>query len=169
MVNKLPCKGTNMTWTIQQGARWLPPKNIGGRRWYQDDAGLIPVLRNASDVVMRCRNGQIRGRSTGCVKPCPVQEICEYSAPEDEHADPARNLYNEIMSAPGTVRHANSTILCKSYKYFYHSEKCSALILQHRTGGGTALRTRISNPGQKLLRQDAKLDEPDKCLSTKHT
>ncbi|CAK9095582.1 Uncharacterized protein SCF082_LOCUS44891 [Durusdinium trenchii] len=28
--------------------------------------------------------------------------------------------------------------------------------------GGDALRTRISNPGQMLLRQDAKLDEPDK-------
>eukprot|EP00439_Symbiodinium_sp_Y106_P075894 s301_g15.t1 len=86
-----PPEGTNMTWTIQQGARWLPPKNIGGRRWYQDDAGMAKY--------------------------------------EDEHADPARNLYNEMMSAPG---------------------------------GGTALRTRISNPGQKLLRQDAKLDEPDK-------
>ncbi|CAE7769124.1 unnamed protein product [Symbiodinium sp. CCMP2456] len=86
-----PAEGTNMTWTIQQGARWLPPKNIGGRRWYQDDAGMAKY--------------------------------------EDEHADPARNLYNEMMSAPG---------------------------------GGTALRTRISNPGQKLLRQDAKLDEPDK-------
>ncbi|CAE7219631.1 unnamed protein product, partial [Symbiodinium pilosum] len=86
-----PPEGTNMTWTVQQNARWLPPKNIGGRRWYQDDAGMAKY--------------------------------------EDEHADPARNLYNEIMAAPG---------------------------------GGTALRTRISNPGQKLLRQDARLDEPDK-------
>jgi len=86
-----PLEGTNMTWTIRKGARWLPPKNIGGRRWYQDDAGMAKY--------------------------------------EDEHADPARNLYNEIMAAPG---------------------------------GGNALRTRISNPGQKLLRQDAKLDEPDK-------
>lgn len=86
-----PLEGTNMTWTIRKDARWLPPKNVGGRRWYQDDAGMAKY--------------------------------------EDEHADPARNLYNEIMSAPG---------------------------------GGSALRTRISNPGQKLLRQDAKLDEPDK-------
>ena len=45
---------------------------------------------------------------------------------------------------------------------------CTDTSLQHTKGGGTALRTRISNPGQKLLRQDAKLDEPDKCLSTKH-
>lgn len=86
-----PVEGTNMTWTVQKGARWLPPKNIGGRRWYQDDAGMAKY--------------------------------------EDEHADPARNLYNELMSSPG---------------------------------GGDALRTRISNPGQMLLRQDAKLDEPDK-------
>ena len=33
--------GTNMTWTVQKG-RWLPPKNIAGRRWYQDEAGQAP-------------------------------------------------------------------------------------------------------------------------------
>ena len=35
--------GTNMTWTIRKDARWLPPKNVGGRRWYQDDAGLASL------------------------------------------------------------------------------------------------------------------------------
>lgn len=33
---------TNMTWTtrpVSEG-RWLPPKNIGGRRWYQDDPNM---------------------------------------------------------------------------------------------------------------------------------
>eukprot|EP00435_Cladocopium_sp_Y103_P030999 s422_g7.t2 len=95
-----PLEGTNMTWTIRKGARWLPPKNIGGRRWCGGSASTLSNL-------------------------CFV----EVGMVQDEHADPARNLYNEIMAAPG---------------------------------GGSALRTRISNPGQKLLRQDAKLDEPDK-------
>ena len=34
---------------------------------------------------------------------CP--DSASLLAPEDEHADPARNLYNEMMSAPGTERH----------------------------------------------------------------
>lgn len=72
---------------------------------------------------------------------------------QDEHADPARNLYNEIMVAPGAelsqIRHEELV--------FRSTHTVS--------GGGSALRTRISNPGQKLLRQDAKLDEPDKCLA----
>ncbi|CAJ1356159.1 unnamed protein product, partial [Effrenium voratum] len=86
-----PDESTNLTWTVRSGARWLPPKNVGGRRWYQDEAGMAKY--------------------------------------EEEHADPARNLYNELMSGPG---------------------------------GGTALRSRISNAGQQLLRVEAKLDEPDK-------
>lgn len=72
---------------------------------------------------------------------------------EDEHADPARNLYNEIMSAPGR-EHRSTTIRFDG--------KGDSDRYRQMTGGGNALRTRISNPGQKLLRQDAKLDEPDK-------
>lgn len=67
---------------------------------------------------------------------------------EDEHADPARNLYNEIMAAPGREHRSTTGVTWVTWVTV--------------TGGGNALRTRISNPGQKLLRQDAKLDEPDK-------
>jgi len=31
-------EGTNMTWTVRDDGRWLPPKTINGRRWYQDEA-----------------------------------------------------------------------------------------------------------------------------------
>lgn len=30
----------NLTWTPRRGLRWLPPKNLNGRRWYQDEAGM---------------------------------------------------------------------------------------------------------------------------------
>eukprot|EP00438_Fugacium_kawagutii_P034122 Skav214381 [mRNA] locus=scaffold4284:94835:110044:- [translate_table: standard] len=102
--NRSGPSGTNMTWTIRKGARWLPPKNIGGRRWYQDDAGLERFPDKENDPF-------VNGFSlTGMAK---------YEVPLGEkHWVP--------------------------------------------TCGGSALRTRISNPGQKLLRQDAKLDEPDK-------
>ena len=55
-----------------------------------------------------CRNGNL---VAGMAKyeDAPRGPACPDSAsllaPEDEHADPARNLYNEMMSAPGTVRH----------------------------------------------------------------
>lgn len=37
-----PRESTNMTWTVRsiEEGRWLPPKNINGRRWYQDDPNM---------------------------------------------------------------------------------------------------------------------------------
>lgn len=38
--SRAPDVETNMSWTERQGSRWLPPKNINGRRWYQDEANM---------------------------------------------------------------------------------------------------------------------------------
>ncbi|CAE8667457.1 unnamed protein product, partial [Polarella glacialis] len=57
--------GTNMTWTMRTGARWLPPKNINGRRWYQDDADMASTPDEHADSVRIEYNKMAAGPGAG--------------------------------------------------------------------------------------------------------
>ncbi|CAE8590671.1 unnamed protein product, partial [Polarella glacialis] len=60
-----PDEGTNMTWTMRTGARWLPPKNINGRRWYQDDADMASTPDEHADSVRIEYNKMAAGPGAG--------------------------------------------------------------------------------------------------------
>lgn len=82
---------TRSAWTPRIGRRWLPPKDISGRRWYQDDPDMAKS--------------------------------------PDDYKDPARLEYNIGCLSPGA---------------------------------GADHRGRMTSAGKELLRQETKLDEPDK-------